>query len=201
MKKKTATRKGVVPQGDARPRVSTADRHALFVDAYMADMNATKAAIAAHYSEKTAYSAGHRLLRHVEVQRAIEAKRKELATARGITREKILDEMAKIAFSDPRAMFDEDGHLIPIHKLSDAAAGAIASIEVDTVRVSKVGEGESASKVITFATKVKCWDKGKQLENLLKHLGMEGDTPKVPEGAGFSFEVLKARVEKFMVTA
>lgn len=41
-----------------------------FVDAY--DGNATKAAIAAGYSEKTAYSAGQRLLKNVEIQTAIQ---------------------------------------------------------------------------------------------------------------------------------
>ena len=41
-----------------------------FVDAY--DGNATKAAIAAGYSEKTAYSAGQRLLKNVEILTAIQ---------------------------------------------------------------------------------------------------------------------------------
>jgi len=41
-----------------------------FVDAY--DGNATKAAIAAGYSEKTAYSAGQRLLKNVGIRTAIQ---------------------------------------------------------------------------------------------------------------------------------
>ena len=41
-----------------------------FVDAY--DGNATKAAIAAGYSEKTAYSAGQRMLKNVEILTAIQ---------------------------------------------------------------------------------------------------------------------------------
>lgn len=52
-----------------------------FVDAYLVEPNATKAAIAAGYSKKTAYSAGGRLLKNVEVAAAV-AKRQERASAK-----------------------------------------------------------------------------------------------------------------------
>lgn len=47
-------------------------RQQLFVEEYIIDRNATQAAIRAGYSERTAYSQGQRLLKHVEVQPAIE---------------------------------------------------------------------------------------------------------------------------------
>jgi hypothetical protein len=43
-----------------------------FVREYAIDMNATQAAIRAGYSEKAAYSQGHRLLKNVEITEAIE---------------------------------------------------------------------------------------------------------------------------------
>lgn len=43
----------------------------LFVKEYLVDLNATRAAISAGYSEKTAYSQGQRLLKHVEVAQKI----------------------------------------------------------------------------------------------------------------------------------
>ncbi len=42
-----------------------------FVQEYLIDANATQAAIRSGYSEKTAYSAGQRLLKHVEVVAAL----------------------------------------------------------------------------------------------------------------------------------
>jgi phage terminase small subunit len=42
-----------------------------FVEEYLVDLNATKAAIRAGYSERTAHSAGPRLLENVEVSTAI----------------------------------------------------------------------------------------------------------------------------------
>jgi phage terminase small subunit len=49
-----------------------------FVEDYCRHFNATRAAKAAHYSEKTAYSQGQRLLKNVEIQEAIKARIAEL---------------------------------------------------------------------------------------------------------------------------
>lgn len=46
-------------------------RQAVFVAEYLLDLNATAAALRAGYSAKTAYSQGQRLLKNVEVQRAV----------------------------------------------------------------------------------------------------------------------------------
>lgn len=46
-------------------------RQERFVLEWLKDMNATKAAIRAGYSERTAYSIGQRLLKNVEIQTAI----------------------------------------------------------------------------------------------------------------------------------
>lgn len=48
-----------------------------FCDEYLIDLNATQAAIRSGYSEKTAYSQGQRLLKHVEAKSYIEARMAE----------------------------------------------------------------------------------------------------------------------------
>jgi phage terminase small subunit len=48
-----------------------------FVEEYLKDFNATRAAIRAGYSERTAYSQGQRLLKNVEVKTLISARLKE----------------------------------------------------------------------------------------------------------------------------
>lgn len=47
-------------------------RQQLFITEYAKDMNATKAAERAGYSKRTAYSQGQRLLKNVEIKRAID---------------------------------------------------------------------------------------------------------------------------------
>ncbi len=171
----TATREGVVPQGEKRSTRQPAlnAKHLRFVDEYIVDLNATQAAIRAGYSPKTAKQQGHRLLTYVDVQRAIEAKRKEVAGDLGITRERVLKEMAKLAFSDLRQLYNEDGSLKHPHEWPEGAAGAISGMEL----VEEFGDGPDGKKLIGYTKKLKLWDKGKQLENLLKHLGMDQDKP------------------------
>lgn len=55
------------------------DKHALFVEKYLACRNRTQAAIEAGYSPKTAYSIGARLLKSVEVSEAISQRLSESA--------------------------------------------------------------------------------------------------------------------------
>lgn len=64
-------------------------RQEKFVTEYMIDLNATQAAIRAGYSEKTAYSQGQRLLKKVEIKKALEfehdrIQNENIATAKDI---------------------------------------------------------------------------------------------------------------------
>jgi phage terminase small subunit len=78
-----------------------------------------------------------------------------------ITADNVLREIARLGFSDPRKLFDENGNLKPIHELDDDIAAAVAGIDV-VVR----GDGENALQV----RKIKFWDKNNALEKLGKHL-------------------------------
>ena len=57
--------------------VALNDKQQRFCDEYLIDLNATQAAIRSGYSQKTAYSQGQRLLKHVEVSAYIEARMAE----------------------------------------------------------------------------------------------------------------------------
>lgn len=48
------------------------DKQQLFVREYLIDFNATRAAIKAGYSKRTAYSIGQRLLKNVEIKQALD---------------------------------------------------------------------------------------------------------------------------------
>lgn len=80
-----------------------------------------------------------------------------------ITRERVLAEVAKIAFFDIRSIFNDDGSLKHVKDLDDAAAAAIAGIE--TIQV-----GDDGQLIVT--KKFKMTDKNVALEKLMKHLGL-----------------------------
>lgn len=81
-----------------------------------------------------------------------------------VTAESVLREMSRLAFSDVRELFDDNGELMPLSELSDEAAASIVGIDVATIGNDTVGRGQ--------ITKVKLGDKLKALENLGKHLGI-----------------------------
>ncbi len=68
----------------------------LFVAAYVAEPNATKAAKTAGYSEKTAYSQGQRLLKKVEVQQAVAEGQSALAERAEITKDWLIEKSRNV---------------------------------------------------------------------------------------------------------
>lgn len=132
----------------------------LFIAEYLIDRNITRSYKKAYPSCKTDNSAaasGKALLRNpriqAEISKALEKQEKRLE----ISADKTVLETARLAFSDLRKFFKEDGSLIPIHELDDHAAAAISSVEVS---VDKDGQ---------MVHKIKLWDKNSALEKLGKH--------------------------------
>ena len=68
-------------------------RYDRFVSEMLVDGNVTRSAKAAGYSEKTAYSQGHRLLKNVEIANAIKAGQKDIAKRNGLTIDDIIKEL------------------------------------------------------------------------------------------------------------
>jgi phage terminase small subunit len=76
------------------------DKQKRFCEEYLIDLNATQAAIRAGYSPKTAEQTASRLLRNVKVQEYIAKRQKELSRSTEITQERVIKELALIAFSN-----------------------------------------------------------------------------------------------------
>lgn len=140
-----------------------------FCDNYFETLNAAKSAIYAGYSESTAKQIGHNLLQEDEIQEYLSKLRAEYSEKSGITKDRLLQEYAKIAFFDIREIYDVDGGLIHVKQLDDNSAGAIASIKSS----EEWGEDEEGNKIITGTLKeVKVFDKIRALQDLGKHLGL-----------------------------
>ncbi|MFP2873738.1 terminase small subunit [Acetobacter tropicalis] len=147
------------------------DKQRRFVEEYLVDLNATQAAVRAGYSEKTAHSIGQRLLKNVEIQNAISEAQNSRSKRTQITQDRVLQEFAKIGFSDIRSLFTEDGNLRPLSDLSADAAAALSSVEVVT---KNLGDGE-----VEYVHKIKLWDKVGSLTQIGRHLGMFVDKTEV----------------------
>lgn len=76
------------------------DKQKRFCEEYLIDLNATQAAIRAGYSEKTADRIANQNLRKIEVQQYVQKLMTERSEQTGVTAEKVIKELKKIAFSD-----------------------------------------------------------------------------------------------------
>jgi phage terminase small subunit len=144
------------------------DKQTRFVDEYLLDLNATQAAIRAGYSPKTAKVIAHENLTKPYVAAAIQAKQAALQEKLGITIERVLNEIACSAFLDIADLCAEDGSVLPLSQIPEAARRAIAGIEVSDLFE---GSGEDRKAVGTLK-KIKLADKMAALDKLCKHLGM-----------------------------
>ncbi len=81
------------------------DKQKLFVTAYVAEPNATKAAIAAGYSEKTARSQGQRMLTNVDIREAVDQGLKEKHNEIKLKGVKLIQKIEEIALdaSNPKS--------------------------------------------------------------------------------------------------
>jgi phage terminase small subunit len=101
---------------------------------YLKDFNATKAAVRTGYSAKTAASQGQRLLKSAVVCEAAAEATARVLTNSEVTRERVLKELAAIAFLDPIVVFDDNDRLLPINQISEDARRALARIKIEESR-------------------------------------------------------------------
>jgi len=83
---------------------------------------------------------------------------------------RLLQEIAKLAFSDIRDVFRPDGSLIPFRELPPDVAAAVVSMESSEVVLSRAANG--GEEVIKRTVKVVLADKVKNLELLARHYGL-----------------------------
>lgn len=150
-------------------------KQALFVNEYLVDLNATAAAKRAGYSELTAQVQGSRLLSNVMVAEAIAARQAAIADRLGVTQEKIVAELAKIAFADIRkavrwgkSPVDTKSENADPNGLGVYPVELVPSETIDDDTAAAVSEGSLTQTGI----KIKMHDKKSALVDLGKHLGM-----------------------------
>lgn len=137
-----------------------------FCQEYIIDLNATKAAERAGYAQKTAYSQGQRLLKHVEVSGKIAELQVEVAEELKLSARDVLEQARRLAFADIRGYYRPDGTLKPLSELTPEQAAAVAGFEV-IVKNAEAGDGHTDT-----VHKYKLVDKWRPTEGLMKHFGL-----------------------------
>lgn len=169
--------------------MSLTPKQTRFVAEYLANgLNATKAAISAGYSEKTAESQGSRLLSNVEVAKAIGNKAERHMGKLDFSVERTLDMVGRLAFFDPLDLFESDGSMKQMKDISPEARSVIAGMEVSDIWDS--GDGEQKS-IIGNLKKIKLSDRLSALDKLMRYHALYKDTVKHtgPDGGPIKAEI------------
>lgn len=158
------------------------DKQKRFCEEYLIDLNATQAAIRAGYSPKTAEQTASRLLRNVKVQEYIAKRQKELSRSTHITQERVIKELALIAFSnnadyarvvEKKMQTEVDGMLVDV--LGEDGK-PIMYRTVEPVLTDELTEEQKRALAVIKkgrdGLEVKSFDKVRALELLGKHLGI-----------------------------
>lgn len=157
-----------------------------FVDHYLQTLNATQSYLAVRplVKRSTAEANGHRLLRKAEVAEYLEERRIAMLGNTEARLQRVVQELERIAFFDPRKLFDDKGQPLPIHQLDADAAAAIVGIEAVNA--------ESGSDGRLQVLRYKYADKSHSLDKLMKHLGGY-QAPQKTDDHGFVARLKRAR--------
>lgn len=147
------------------------DKERLFCYEYPLDKNATKAALRAGYSPRSAAKIGWELLQKPKIRARIDEMMASTYQKLELNRETIIQELMALALSDIGDMFNEDGSLKPLHEIPAATRRAISAIDIEELFEGKGEEREH----IGYTKKLRIWDKVKALELLGKNLKMWTD--------------------------
>lgn len=138
-------------------------KQAMFVAEYLIDGNATRAAIAAGFSEASAAVTGARLLKQGKVAAAIAARHARRVLKLEEYADLIDQQLVNASLLDVGRLYDAEGKPIPIHLLDEDVRRAIASVEDETQQGGK------------RVQRVKIVDKLRAMELLGKRAGLFTD--------------------------
>jgi phage terminase small subunit len=153
-----------------------APKQVLFVQEYLIDGNATQAAIRAGYSKKTAKNMGHKLVNKKSLSKAILEAQQKRGLKTNITQERVLFELAIIAFSNmpDYLSVDEDTGAVRCKGFDSMPKDASRAIESVKENRSITEDSKGERSVIFEKFEFKLHSKIKALELLMQHLGMLG---------------------------
>ena len=164
------------------PQDELTDKQLKFIEEYLIDLNGTQAAIRAGYSETTARQIASDNLAKPYIQEAITVAMMELSERTRITQERVVNELALIAFADMRHYADiEEGGGVTLRSFDKMPIGASRVISKIKERRKIVSDAEGAGKEVVFDSQLEFGhhDKVRALELLGRHLGMFNDKLKL----------------------
>jgi phage terminase small subunit len=149
-----------------------------FCEEYLVDLSKTAAYLRAGYkpgrSNDDTSTRAARVYRKPQVLSEIEARMAERSKQTGITAERVVRELAKVAFASMRSFItiDSDGQpQINLTRTPDDELDALVEVTIETV-LERQGSGDEATVATIRKSRIKLHDKLRALHALAKHTGV-----------------------------
>jgi phage terminase small subunit len=138
-------------------------RQEVFCQKYVIHLNATKAAIQAGYSKKTAQEQSSRLLSNVMIQNRVSELQKALADRNKLKADDVINELKALAFWSINSFVEGGNRIKDISKLKRETNKPVVGIKTKT-EYNEYGQ--------TTTVELKLADKRAALVDLGRHLGI-----------------------------
>jgi phage terminase small subunit len=145
-------------------------RHEKFCQNIILGLNQTESYRKAGYicTEETARANASELLTNTNIIERLNELREKAEKKFDITRERILQEYSRLAFSNLKNFFNDDGTMKLLNEIDEDSIRAIAGLEVE-----QIFKGGNKSKEVTgLLKKIKIADKKGALDSLARIKGM-----------------------------
>lgn len=151
-------------------KISTAikytDFELRFIDSYVLHMDGPRAVKIAGGTHANAPSAARKLLEDPRIKKEVDRRIQDRQAEHRVTEQKIVDELAAIAFLDPIKIYNEDGSVKALEELPPEVRRAVIGVQT---RVK--GKGKNARAYLHYEIA----DKMRALEMLGKYLALFTD--------------------------
>ena len=171
----TVVRKRGRPQGSkssARPARRITRKQAAFIDEYLLDFNACRAAIAAGYANNgNAQQIGANLLNgkiFPHIRTTIETLLADRRKSYTIDSLSLVQELTLIGKSNVSDLYDSQGNLLSVEQLPDHVTRAVSEIKTEYQRTGTDDEGHA---IYSPVTTYKFWSKLEAIRMLGQHIG------------------------------
>jgi phage terminase small subunit len=167
-----AKAKKKAPKNGRKNKITPRNRK--FIENYINCGNATQAYIDAGYSENGAGISAFKLLKNPKIHEAIEERRKEIAANNNITADRVINEIAKIAFANSEDFFEWGKVSVELADGLEIEKGiAILKTPEQLTRDHKASI--HSIEETQHGIKLKLYDKQKALDSLKQYLGVNNE--------------------------
>lgn len=138
-----------------------------------------------NWKDETVWRKASLMAANGEVRARVEELSKKAASANEVTVERVVRELARLAFFDIAKLVGEDGRPLAIHQIDEDTRRAVVGLDVATVGNDQQGVGE--------VLKIKLADKRASLETLGRHLKMFVDKVELSGSVALADAITAAR--------